>query len=545
MHLNASSYLSKRAVDQPLSTAIVVPARNSFLKKTKRKELSFSELDLKTGLIANHLRAMGVNKGSRVLMMVKPGLDLIQIVFALLKLGAIPIVIDPGMGLARFFQSASEAKADFIIGQSLAILIAKLNAGKMQTVERFIALNNSFKRQVNALSDQVKVDPVSVEANDLAAILFTSGSTGPAKGVCYTHGIFSAQIKLIQEQYGICPGEVDLPMLPVFALFNPAFGTCTVVPDMNPSRPASVNPKKIVESILENNVTYSFGSPAIWSNIVSYCEAFEISLPSLKRVMMAGAPVPQSLLVRLKEFLPNGEIFTPYGATEALPVSSISASEIIAKQIGEYKNGRKGICVGRAFPGIFIKVIQPIEGAIETLADTKTRDVGMLGEIIVSGPSVTRAYDSRVEATKMSKIKDSDQVWHRMGDMGWLDTEGYLWFCGRKAERVETDKGLFETVCCEAVFNELDFVARSALVQVGDEASIIVEPIKGKFPRDEATRSKLRGLLRKRALEDPLTKRIEHFYFEEHFPVDVRHNAKINRLSLAKKFSSLKAAERD
>lgn len=538
MHLNASSYLSQQAIDKPSSKAIIVPGKNGFLKKTNRKELSFSELDAQTGLVAAHFRNLGIQKGSRVLMMVSPGLDLIQVVFALLKLGAVPIVIDPGMGMKRFFQSAANARASFVIGQPLAIFVSKLYAKKIRSVTKYISIDDKFKKQLLGLSHQEKVHPVSVDANDLAAILFTSGSTGPAKGVSYTHGIFSAQIKRIQTQYGIVPGEIDLPMLPVFALFNPAFGSCTVVPDMNPSRPASANPAKIVHSILENKVTYSFGSPAIWANIVSYCEALDIHLPSLKRVMMAGAPVPQSLLVRLKKFLPNGEIYTPYGATEALPVSSISASEVIAKQVGDFAHGRKGICVGRAFPGISIKIIQVVEGPIKDIDATVSCEEGELGEIIVTGSSVTSAYDSLEEATKMSKIKDGVNVWHRMGDIGWLDAEGTLWFCGRKAERVHSTKGLFETVCCEAIFNQLDFVSRSALVKVANEPCIVIEPVQGQFPRSARKRFELKRLLKKQAMSDPLTEAIDLFYFEEHFPVDVRHNAKIHRLSLAKKLSS-------
>ena len=151
--------------------------------------------------------------------------------------------------------------------------------------------------------------------------------------------MFFAQIQLIKEEYRIEPGEVDLPMLAVFALFNPALGMCTVVPEMNPSQPSKINPKKIVDSILKNKVTNSFGSPVIWSIILKYCQAEQILLPSLKRVIMAGAPAPQKLLEQLKEYIPNGEIFTPYGATEALPVSSLSATEIIEKQVGELAYG--------------------------------------------------------------------------------------------------------------------------------------------------------------------------------------------------------------
>jgi acyl-CoA synthetase (AMP-forming)/AMP-acid ligase II len=253
--------------------------------------------------------------------------------------------------------------------------------------------------------------------------------------------------------------------------------------------------------------------------------------------MMAGAPAPQSLLIRLKKFLPNGEIHTPYGATEALPVTTISASEIFEKQVGLFNHGRKGICVGRAFPSVGIKVIQVVNEAIETIEVIQECAVGEVGEIIVTGPSVTKFYDGLKEATAISKIHDGKNVWHRMGDVGWIDADGFLWFCGRKVERVVAGNKIFETVCCESVFNQMEFVARSALVAIDNKPCIVIEPIKEAFPKDNATKRALKKLLRQQALSDPNTELIKDFYFEQSFPVDVRHNAKIHRLSLAKKLS--------
>jgi acyl-CoA synthetase (AMP-forming)/AMP-acid ligase II len=347
--------------------------------------------------------------------------------------------------------------------------------------------------------------------------------------------MFSAQIQLIKEEYEIESGEVDLPMLAVFALFNPALGMCTVVPEMNPSQPSKINPKKIVDSILKNQITNSFGSPVIWSIILKYCQSEQIILPSLKRVIMAGAPAPQSLLEQLKEYMPNGEIFTPYGATEALPVSSLSATEIIEKQVGELAYGRKGNCVGRAMPNIKIRIIEPYEEAIPSIADVKPCEIGVIGEIIVSGPTVTQTYDQLPSATKLSKIEDDGFSWHRMGDMGWLDEEGFLWFCGRKAERVKTEEAILETVCCEAIFNQLDCVSRSALIDLGQgRAGIVIEPEAEYYPKTNGAVLSFKKILRDCALSDPTTNSIKNFFFRKQFPVDVRHNAKIHRLSLAK-----------
>lgn len=535
MQFNVSSFLSTQAKRNPEAKAIVYPFKPYFWARKSYTDLSFSELNTRVDALMHQFLSSGVERGTRVLLMVKPGLELIQIVFALLKLGAVPVVIDPGMGLGRFFECAKQSKVRVIIGGTIAITLAKWFLRTHACVKNAITVNAKFKRKLKKHFRVHSYDAYEAGADDLAAVLFTSGSTGKAKGVCYTHSMFFAQIQLIKEEYKIESGEVDLPMLAVFALFNPALGMCTVVPEMNPSQPSKINPKKIVDSILKNQVTNSFGSPVIWSIILKYCQAEQIVLPSLKRVIMAGAPAPQALLEQLKEYMPNGEIFTPYGATEALPVSSLSATEIIEKQVGELAYGRKGNCVGRAMPNTRIQIIEPDEGVIGSIANVKECVTGEIGEIIVSGPTVTQMYDELPEATKLSKIKDIDFFWHRMGDMGWVDEAGFLWFCGRKAERVKANEGILETVCCEAIFNQLECVSRSALIDLGGgKSGIVIEPEAKLYPKTPLAVQSFKKILRDCALSDPLTASIKDFFFRKQFPVDVRHNAKIHRLSLAK-----------
>jgi acyl-CoA synthetase (AMP-forming)/AMP-acid ligase II len=252
---------------------------------------------------------------------------------------------------------------------------------------------------------------------------------------------------------------------------------------------------------------------------------------------MAGAPAPQALLEEFKKYIPNGEIFTPYGATEALPVSSLSATEICEKQVGEFANSRRGNCVGRALPNLKIQIIEPEEGPIASIADVRKCAFGRIGEIIVAGPTVTQRYDQLESATELSKIKDNGFFWHRMGDVGWMDEAGYLWFCGRKAERVMTKEDILETVCCEAIFNQLDCVSRSALIDLGEgRAGIVIEPEAEYFPKTNRALQSFRKILIECAFSDPLTVSIKDFFFKKQFPVDVRHNAKIHRLSLAKEF---------
>lgn len=537
MAFNVAHFLAQQALAQPSAAAVRAPNGHDAQGAILYVERSFAALEAEASATAHYLAAQGIGRGSRVLLMVRPGLDLIRIVFALFKMGAVPIVIDPGMGLKKFLRCVRHSKPSALVGIAPAIWIARLFRPSFRNVTIKVGVGRGFEKQIGRFQGQGAFPVVDSAVDELAAILFTSGSTGPAKGVCYAHGMFMAQVDAIRSQYGIEPGEVDLPMLPVFALFNPALGMCTVVPEMNPSRPATVNPEDIVRAIQQNQVTNSFGSPALWTKIARYCERESITLPSIRRILMAGAPVPPALMQQMRAIIPNGEIHTPYGATEALPVSSISATEVLEQTAVRTQQG-EGTCVGRPLPGVTVRIIEPIDGVIASIDAVRDLPVGSIGEIIAQGPSVTRGYDNLAEADAASKIADGAAHWHRMGDMGWVDPEGRLWFCGRKVERVLAAHGPMYTDCCEAIFNAHPQVFRSALVDLGGgRPAMVIEPEQSDFPRSEAARTQFIESLSQLAQSHELTAPIRDFFFEAHFPVDVRHNAKIHRLSLARKFA--------
>jgi acyl-CoA synthetase (AMP-forming)/AMP-acid ligase II len=380
-------------------------------------------------------------------------------------------------------------------------------------------------------------DAVETRANDPAAIIFTTGSTGPPKGVLYRHLTFDQQVVEIAQYYGIQPGEVDVPGFPLFGLFNAAMGVTTVIPEMDASRPAKVDPRKFIDAINAWSATQSFGSPAIWNRVGRYCEENRIQLPTLRRVLSAGAPVPPHVLARVKQWMPiDGEMHTPYGATEALPVASISATEV-SNETAERTRVGAGTCVGRRFPRISWKIVRIVDGPIKTLNEVDELPPEEIGELIVSGPVVTRQYVTRVEANALAKIADGDRIWHRMGDVGYFDDGERFWFCGRLAHRVMTCDGPMFTIPCEAIFNNHPSIYRSALVGIGPIGAqrpvIIAEPWPGQMPVTRAAKSKLISELRELGRANSLTERIDSFLLRRSLPVDIRHNAKIFREKLA------------
>jgi acyl-CoA synthetase (AMP-forming)/AMP-acid ligase II len=328
-----------------------------------------------------------------------------------------------------------------------------------------------------------------------------------------------------------------VPGFPLFALFNCAMGVSTVVPEMDFTRPAAVDPRNIVEAVEDFSATQAFGSPALWNAVGRYCEQHGVRLPTLRRVLSAGAPVPVHVLRRMKDAIAeDGDVHTPYGATESLPVASISASEVLSETAAPAAGG-DGTCVGRRFGGIDWKVIRISDGPLATIDDVEELPPGEIGEIIVRGPVVTSEYVTRTEANALHKIRDGESFWHRIGDVGYLDEQDRFWFCGRKAHRVETANGTMFTIPCEAIFNRHERIYRSALVGVGEfgrqRPVIVAEPWPEDRPTSAADRETLIEELRRLAASHDLTRPIEHVLLHDSLPVDIRHNAKIFREQLA------------
>lgn len=625
--VNVSRHLWAQAAQQPGTPALRIPVGKTGGGAIRYAELSFAELAAESDAWAWRLTQSGVQRGERVLVLVRPGLPLIAAVFALFKLGATPIVIDPGMGRRHFLACVQRTQPRVLLGIASAQIASWIFRDAFRSVRRRLWVSGDLAHRI--ARGPVPVFPAAATgAGDLAAILFTSGSTGAPKGVCYEHGMLEAQVRLVRNTYGIAPGEVDLAVLPVFALFDPALGMTTVVPQIDPSRPAAFDPARLVQAIRQNGVTNSFGSPVIWTKVSRHCADLGITLPGVKRILMAGAPVPPPLFALMRQVFPNAQLHSPYGATEALPVSSVSAEEVLGTavdgglqriedrglraedrrqrtEVGEQKSedgsqkteigGRRtedgapagtaaatlqgrGTCVGRPVAEMTARVIAIVDGPIASLAESRELPRGEIGEIIVRGPVVTEAYDLLPEATARAKIYETEAdatvseipdepvdqpsafslppsapegaaVWHRMGDAGYLDADGRLWFCGRLAERVETPHGALFPDCVEPIFNQHPRVRRTALIGFGPRgkqvAALAIECWPGQRPHGASAKRALGRELRDLGAAHAHTNLVRLFYFVDRFPVDVRHNAKIHRLQLARALAGQPGMEFD
>ena len=536
--VNIAAFLPEGASRHPDASAVVSPGPGG----RGWSALSYGELEERSNRIAAGLAAEGVEKGMRVCLFVRPGPDLIAITYAAFKLGAVPVLADPGMGRQRLLAAVERMAPEVFIGVPAAHLVRTLFRAPFRSVKVFVTVGRRLAwggRTLARLERAGSPAPImeATHRDDPAAILFTSGSTGPPKGVLYTHGMFHAQVSALRAMYGFKPGEVDLACFPLFALFDIAFGMTSVFPDMDVTRPAHCEPEKIVRAIEECGATAAFGSPAIWRRVLPHCREQGIKLTGLRRLLMAGAPVPPDLIQDAHAVLSlDADVHTPYGATESLPVASIAGREVVPGLMTALKNGA-GTCVGRPSPAIQIQLIGITDEPIERWSDDLALGLGEVGEICVRGPVVTAEYAEDAAATAGAKLRCADgTVWHRIGDVGRFDSEGRLWFMGRKTHRIETPKGVRMPVPLENIFNQHPRAARTALVGVGPPGEevpfCIVEALPGEHPKSDVMTQGFIMQLREIGRKVPRSAEIEHFLFHPAFPVDPRHNAKIHREEL-------------
>lgn len=542
--LNIADRLRHSAQSAPNQRAVVFPQGRDAAGRVSYTQLTFAQLDHEADQIARGLISMGVKPGDRLAMFVPPSLESIALTFGVFRSGAVCTLIDPGMGRAKVFGCLRQCDPDGFIAIPIVHHVRRLKAFSYRNARFNLVIGPKAKHWgIPCYADLLKMGADTsitlpqTQATDQAAVVFTSGSTGPPKGVTYEHGMFDGQVDLIRDRFGIEPGEIDLPGFPLFALFNAAMQVTTVIPDMDPTRPANVDPVKILEAIRDQGVTQAFGSPALWNNVGRYCEANNITLPTLRRVLSAGAPVPNHVLKRMTTALSDdADIYTPYGATECLPVAAIGGRQVLAETAQQTEVGA-GTCVGTVFDQMEVRIIEVAFEPIGDIADVVNCDPGKIGEIIVKGPVATREYFQRPDGTALAKISDGESFWHRMGDTGYFDEQGRLWFCGRKAHIVFTANGPLYSVCCEAIFNQHADVYRCALVGLGERGqqvpAIVVEPEQGRFPEGSSAEESLRAELLALGVLNELTTGISKIIFHRALPVDTRHNVKINREALA------------
>ncbi|HEY1098551.1 MAG TPA: fatty acid CoA ligase family protein [Myxococcota bacterium] len=551
--VEAVSHRQPNACDLIHEVARKDPTLPAVVDHKSGTSLTFGALSTQIAKLASRLQGLGVSPRDRVALFIADGPRFVTLVNALFHLGAVPVLIDPGMGLDNVAACIKEQKPRALVGIKKAQALRLLRWSAFSSVKVNVVVDGIFPGAHTLRTDGDDKDVylgMHRQAADVpAAVLYTSGSTGAPKGVLYTHGMLMAQATAIRDMFAIQRGDVDVCCFLPFALFSVAMGTTAVFPAMDFSKPAKASPEAILKALRDplgtgKAATSAFASPALWGPFSWFASSTNQTVPGLKRVLTAGAPVSPKLHERLLKAVPDGDVWTPYGATEALPVAFMNGRRVLDETAAATRAG-KGTCVGTVAPRLEVKIIGITDAPVATMAEATTLPTGAIGEIVVTGACVTVAYDATseraIDANAKSKIVDGERIWHRMGDVGYLDAQGRLWFCGRKAHRVETAQGPLYSIPVEAVAEE-QWPARAALVWRGERpnqrAVVVLEnPQKVAAtpgsPAPKTVTVPSTSLVSSSVAQALGRSDFDVIVWPSAFPVDRRHNAKIEREQLA------------
>lgn len=547
--------------------------------------LTWAELNQQVNATATRLHALGVRPGDRVNLMVPPGARLTTLIYACMKLGAVIVVADTGLGLPGLTRALKGANPSFLIGIPAALTAARtlLWPGKRISVEPLGSVQEKLLGVAGSVFTAPAADgtpgapvptPTVVEfpspvPDADAAVLYTSGSTGPAKGVVYTQRQLAGMRDAIANTYGFAPGSGLVAGFAPFALLGPALGATSVTPTMDVTRPKTLTASALASAAAAIDASVVFASPAALVNVVATADELNAeqraALAKVQTVLSAGAPIPVPLLEALSALVPNASLHTPYGMTEGLPVTDVSF-EMIRQAIAEGTPNaagevldpfaRDGVCVGFAVYGAAVAIAPLLQDG--SVAVELTHEPGVTGEILVSAPHVKDRYDT-LWVTEEQSI--STPGWHHTGDVGHLDASGRLWVEGRLAHVLLTSQGVLTPVAAEQSAESLPEVRRAALVAVGPAGTaapvLVIEasantaalearqsasafkrallnrvPGARRFPVAEGVAPfELSQLVRQKVAEDTGVELAAVLVVHEH-PTDIRHNSKIDRPAL-------------
>jgi acyl-CoA synthetase (AMP-forming)/AMP-acid ligase II len=469
------------------------------------------------------------------LYLLRPSADAFAVFYALLRLGAVPAFIDPRMELSHLLACVAAVRARILLAIPAVHGLARLARRAFASTEVRIGPGPVWMWGGHALQsclgEKGDVPHPPVTPSTECYLPFTSGSTGLPKGVYCTHEMVRAQAALVREVCGWREGTQVVMCYAPFVPFALADGLTVILPRMDFSRPAAADPRRIAEAVTVHQAPYAFASPIVWQNLARCGERTGVRLQTLQHAIAAGAPVPARLHRRLAGMMHSeGRLHTPYGATEAMPLTTTDTWALA--ETWEASRQGYGTCIGRPLSGIELQIIQVTDAPIAAWSDHLPVEQGAIGEIVVAGDVVSPSYPDRPEETARAKIRCGARVLHRTGDLGRMDSTGRVWFCGRKAHRIETGDGMLAPVTLENIFNEHPAVFRSALIGVGPAgAQIPVGCLE--LEAGHAFSPRLEAELHALAEGTPFRGVVTRFLPCRGFPVDARHNSKIRREELA------------
>ncbi len=537
---NLASVVRRVALEAPERVAVIEPRRERGGRFSYRR-YTYAQLSREVESVAVGLRELGIAEGTRVHYMAPPSFEAAVIGAALTRVGVTMLLIDPSVGYRNVGERLRRVGPEAMVGIPLAHAGRMLFGWGPRLLRRAVVVGGRFPgaHTLASLRREPPSEPLppAVTPEDTAAVLYTTGSTGPAKPAEYLHSTYCAVHRVAHHSWGFAERDevpVDLVAFPAFMSIALSAGGTAVVPPIDFARqgPADVDGSAIAQVIRDCRVRSLFASPALLERLAEAAHREDRPMSSLVRVIGGGAPVFPPLMARLVEVMgEGGQVCSNYGATEALPSTELSSKEVLADEA--LRTVGQGICVGRALPGVTVRVVPLRQGELSSTRAADELPPMETGELIVSGPNVSPRYFQDPASTAKNKTYDEQgATWHRLGDVGMKDAAGRLWVMGRAGHGVRSRHGLLLPMRAESLLDSHPQVRRSGLVGVPDgehqRPIACVELRPGVTPSAELE-GELLALLRGQAH----SQHVEQVLFSPGLPVDPRHNAKIERPRLA------------
>jgi acyl-CoA synthetase (AMP-forming)/AMP-acid ligase II len=495
------------------------------------RSITFGQLNERAAQAAALLNHYGVRPGNAVLIVHSMGIELYVALAAIFRLGAIAMFIDPSAD-PRIIDNCCKLQRPVayfsgLLGQLLRLRYAAL---------RNITLNFSTARAVpgtiawdSAAAFKPHRDLFAASPQTGALLTFTSGSTGAPKGALRSHGVLLAQLKALRETMQLTPGDVDLTTLPIVLLANLACGVTSIISDVDLRHPARVDGARVYADAVSQHVASATASPAFFERLVGYSKKTSRTLPEMRKLFCGGAPVFPRLLDALRKTMPRTDPCAVYGSTEAEPIAHVAVSEFSPSDREAMRSGA-GLLAGKPVAAVRLRIVRNQWGMpIAPLSEAELGQMSMAvrdpGEIVVSGDHVLPGYLGG-RGDEETKFKVDGAVWHRTGDLGYLDERGRVWLLGRCGARIDDARGTLYPFSVECAASNVAGIERSALVSAHGKRILAVE-IHG-TNREPAERD-LRDMLG--------WAHIDEIRFLKRIPVDRRHNAKVDYPALQRMLS--------
>ena len=503
---NIAELLLQKAQEHPDKTALIFPTKKGDIPYT------YAQLQELVWQFMTELRENDIQENDRIVVLFPVCVELYTLIAAIYSIGAVAVLIDPGMGLSRITSALKTANPKALVGTK-SVLKYRWFVPALWRIQTFFCVDGTSWGCIPIGQSKPEPQPQTIvprKARDQALITFTSGSTGAPKGANRHHQFLLAQHHALLQSFPPHENQIDMTCFPVVVFHNLSCGHTTIIPECDIAKPASMNPDIICTQMQQYSVTSLSAAPAFVDKLTTHLTSTQETIPSLKVMALGGAPISARLQQNICDALPHTEAIAVYGSTEAEPM----AHHHIHAPIIE----KDAFVAGTPVDFIRLKIVHfPVE--LPQHQDLSTLETKEVGEIIVCGSHVNQGYIDNPQANATNKIKDhKGNIWHRTGDRGYFDEQGCLWLTGRTNDIVHHHNHILDPFPIESRLLRIPSITQVALIESQQKGYLFL-----------SSRTPVKDIVNK--VKESLRESEQNLIICvcDALPVDGRHNSKIDR----------------